>query len=52
MTFDYDADNEDELTIRVGEMVGIVNKDVPEQEGWWEVMLAVTISIPLVTAWF
>ena len=37
VTFDYDADNEDELTIRVGEVVDIVSKDV-DQDGWWEVL--------------
>ena len=37
MTFDYDADNDDELTIRVGDVVDIINKDLNDQEGWWEV---------------
>ena len=36
MTFDYEADNEDELTIRVGEIVEIVNKNT-DNDGWWEV---------------
>ncbi len=40
MTFDYDADNSDELTIRVGETVDIISKD-NEQDGWWEVSLAI-----------
>ena len=36
MTFEYDADNADELTIRVGEIVEIVNKNT-DSDGWWEV---------------
>ena len=39
VTFDYEADNEDELTIRVGEIVEIISKDVDQQEGWWEVRM-------------
>ena len=42
VTFDYDADNDDELTIKVGEIVDIVNKDI-EQDGWWEVSLSETV---------
>ena len=38
MTFDYEADNEDEITIRVGEIVEIVNKNT-DNDGWWEVRL-------------
>lgn len=42
VTFDYEADNEDELTIRVGEIVEIINKDeMDQQEGWWEVRMYV-----------
>ena len=36
VAFDYEADNDDELTVRVGDIVDIVNKDT-EQDGWWEV---------------
>ena len=36
VTFDYEADNEDELTIKVGEIVEIVNRNT-ENDGWWEV---------------
>ena len=36
VVFDYDADNDDELTIKVGEVVDIISKDV-DQDGWWEV---------------
>ena len=36
VTFEYEADNEDELTIKVGDMVEIVNKDT-DNDGWWEV---------------
>lgn len=36
--FEYDADNPDELTIRVGEIVEIVNKNT-DNDGWWEVRL-------------
>ena len=36
VTFEYEADNDDELTIRVGDVVDIINKDV-DQDGWWEV---------------
>ena len=39
VTFEYDADNPDELTIRVGEIVEIVNKNT-ENDGWWEVSLS------------
>ena len=35
--FDYEADNEDELTIKVGQLVDIVSKDT-DQDGWWEVI--------------
>ncbi len=37
VTYEYEADNEDELTIRVGDIVGIINRDVDQQDGWWEV---------------
>ena len=36
VTFEYEADNTDELTIRVGEIVEIVNKNT-DNDGWWEV---------------
>lgn len=36
VTFDYEADDKDELTIKVGDVVDIVSKD-EDQEGWWEV---------------
>ena len=37
VTFDYDADNSDELTIKIGETVDIIDKQPDGQEGWWEV---------------
>ena len=37
VSFDYDADNEDELTIRIGDVVDIIDKNPDGQEGWWEV---------------
>ena len=36
VTFEYEADNPDELTIKVGEIVEIVNKNT-DNDGWWEV---------------
>ena len=36
--FEYEADNPDELTIKVGEIVEIVNKNT-DNDGWWEVSL-------------
>ena len=45
VTFDYDADNDDELTIKVGEVVDIINKDVDQQEGWWEVCVCVCVCM-------
>ena len=36
MTYAYPAENEDELTIEVGDIVEIVDKD-SGQEGWWKV---------------
>ena len=36
VTFGYIADVEDELTIVVGDIVEIMNKEVG-QDGWWEV---------------
>ena len=35
VTFKYEADNPDELTIKVGEIVEIINKNT--DVGWWEV---------------
>ena len=34
--FEYEADNPDELTIKLGEIVEIVNKTT-DNDGWWEV---------------
>lgn len=31
----YDADNEDELSLKVGEMVNIISKE-EEDPGWWK----------------
>ena len=36
--FEYEADSRDELTIRVGDEVEIVNKNT-DIEGWWEVRI-------------
>ena len=38
VTFEYEADNPDELTIKVGEIVEVVNKST-DNDGWWEVSL-------------
>ena len=35
--FDYAAEQPDELTIKVGEVLEVVSKDLDGQEGWWEV---------------
>ena len=43
VTFDYPADNEDELTIKVGEFVEVIKKEIPDQEGWWEVSVCVCV---------
>lgn len=32
-TFEYDAGNDDELTLKVGDIITILNQ---EEEGWWE----------------
>lgn len=45
MTFEYEADNDDELTIRVGDVVEIITKDVDQQEGWWEVRVCVRVCV-------
>ena len=48
MLFDYTAEQADELTIKFGEILEVVSKDLDGQEGWWEVgsvcvsMLAMT----------
>ena len=35
--FDYTAEQPDELTIKVGEILEVVSKDLDGQDGWWEV---------------
>ena len=35
--FDYTAQQSDELTIKVGEVLEVVSKELDGQEGWWEV---------------
>ena len=41
---DYDAENSNELTVRVGEIVEVINKNV-DQDGWWKVSQKRAISI-------
>ena len=36
MTFDYTAEQPDELSVEVGEVLEVVSKEVDEQ-GWWKV---------------
>ena len=36
VTFEYKAENDDELTINVGEMVEVLDKNT-DQDGWWKV---------------
>lgn len=43
VTYEYEADNDDELTIRVGDIVEIINKNVDQQDGWWEVSIRMGI---------
>ena len=33
MTFDYDAENDDELTLKEGDIVKVLDQ---EEEGWWK----------------
>ena len=33
VTFDYDAENNDELTLKEGDMVKVLDQ---EEEGWWK----------------
>lgn len=33
VTFDYDAENSDELTLKEGDMVEVLDQ---EEEGWWK----------------
>lgn len=33
VTFDYDAENDDELTLKEGDIVKVLNQ---EEEGWWK----------------
>ena len=37
MLFDYTAERADELSIKMGEILEVVSKNVHDQEGWWEV---------------
>ena len=34
--FSYDPENPDELKLFKGDIITILNKDVPDSEGWWE----------------
>ena len=34
--FSYDPENPDELKLVEGDIITILNKDVPESHGWWE----------------
>lgn len=34
--FDYEPENPDELKLTVGDVVIVTNKDIPDNEGWWE----------------
>ena len=35
--FDYTAEQPDELSVEVGDVLEVVSKEVDDQEGWWEV---------------
>ena len=35
--YDYNSEQEDELTIKVGELLEVVDKT--EQDGWWKVRI-------------
>ena len=37
MLFDYTAEQADELSINMGDILEVVSKQVHDQEGWWEV---------------
>ena len=41
VTYDYDAENEDELTVKVGDILEIVEVEPDGQEGW--VMVGVVV---------
>ena len=34
--FPYEPENPDELNLVEGDIITILNKDVPESDGWWE----------------
>ena len=34
--FDYEPENPDELKLTEGDVVIVTNKDIPDNEGWWE----------------
>ena len=34
--FRYESENPDELELFEGDMITVLNKDVPENVGWWE----------------
>ena len=36
VVFPYEPENPDELKLVEGDIITILNKDVPDSEGWWE----------------
>lgn len=34
--FDYEPENLDELKLTVGDIVNVMNQNIPDTEGWWE----------------
>lgn len=34
--FEYTPENDDELALKVGDIVTVLNKEVYETDGWWE----------------
>ena len=42
VTFDYDAENDDELTLKEGDVVKVLDQ---EEEGWWKGELNGSIGV-------
>ncbi len=42
MTYEYNAENEDEVTIKAGDTVEIVEKNTG-QDGWWKVTVFILL---------
>ena len=41
--YDYEAKQEDELTVKEGDIVEVVNKE--EQDGWWKVSIIIHCTL-------